>query len=43
MSKKHFINKSVLQAAKERISKTFDCFDKFYISFSGGYDSFSYE
>ena len=39
MSKKYFTNKSVLQAAEERISQTFDCFEKFYISFSGGKDS----
>lgn len=39
MSKKVYINKSVLQASKDRISKTFDDFKKVYISFSGGKDS----
>ena len=36
---KKYINKTVLQAAKERISKSFDMFDRIYISFSGGKDS----
>jgi len=31
--------KTVLEASKERISKTFDDFEKLYISFSGGKDS----
>ena len=39
MSRKVEINISVLRAAKERMSKTFDDFDKIYISFSGGKDS----
>ena len=39
MAKKHFLKKSVLQAAKERIAQTFDAFEKYYISFSGGKDS----
>lgn len=39
MSKKVYINKSVLQASQERISKTFDDFENIYISFSGGKDS----
>lgn len=39
MSKKHFINKSVLEASKERISNVFDNFENYYISFSGGKDS----
>lgn len=39
MAVKKYINKNVLEAAKERISKTFDAFDKYYISFSGGKDS----
>lgn len=39
MATKRYIDKSVLQAAKERISKVFDDFDKYYISFSGGKDS----
>ncbi len=36
---KKYIDISVLQAAKDRISKTFDHFDKYYVSFSGGKDS----
>ena len=36
---KKYIDKSVIQASKERISKVFDDFDKAYISFSGGKDS----
>lgn len=36
---KKYIDKTVLQAAKERISKTFDLFEKVYVSFSGGKDS----
>ena len=39
MATKKYINKSVLQAAKERISNVFDVFEKYYISFSGGKDS----
>ena len=39
MSKKIYIEKTVLQASKERISKVFDDFEKVYISFSGGKDS----
>jgi len=39
MAKKHYLKKSVLQAAQERIAKTFDTFEKYYISFSGGKDS----
>ena len=39
MSGKIYLNKSVLKAAKERVSKTFDDFEKCYISFSGGKDS----
>jgi predicted phosphoadenosine phosphosulfate sulfurtransferase len=39
MSKKVEIEISVLEAAKQRISKTFDDFDRMYISFSGGKDS----
>lgn len=38
MSKK-YLDKNVLEAAKERISFTFDNFEKIYISFSGGKDS----
>jgi len=39
MSKKIYIDKNVLEASKERISKVFDSFEKYYISFSGGKDS----
>jgi predicted phosphoadenosine phosphosulfate sulfurtransferase len=39
MSKKRYIDKNVLEASKERISKVFDDFEKCYISFSGGKDS----
>ena len=39
MSKKVYIEKNVLDASKERISKTFDDFEKIYVSFSGGKDS----
>jgi len=39
MSRKKELEISVLEAAKQRISKTFDDFEKIYISFSGGKDS----
>lgn len=39
MPGKRYIEKNVLECAKERISKVFDAFDKYYISFSGGKDS----
>lgn len=39
MATKYYLNKNVLQASKERISKIFDSFEKYYISFSGGKDS----
>lgn len=39
MSKKRFLDVSVLEASKSRISKVFDDFEKIYISFSGGKDS----
>lgn len=39
MSKKLELEISVLEAAKQRISKTFDEFESIYISFSGGKDS----
>tara|TARA_R100000655_G_scaffold109004_2_gene162336 strand:+ start:189 stop:1409 length:1221 start_codon:yes stop_codon:yes gene_type:complete len=39
MSKKKELKISVLEASKNRISKTFDDFEKIYISFSGGKDS----
>ena len=36
---KKYIDKSVLSASKDRISKVFDNFERYYISFSGGKDS----
>ena len=39
MATKVYNNKTVLEASKERISLTFDNFEKIYISFSGGKDS----
>ena len=39
MTTKRYLDKSVLQATKERISKVFDNFERYYISFSGGKDS----
>jgi len=39
MSKKVYIDKSVLSAAQERIAESFDSFERLYISFSGGKDS----
>lgn len=39
MATKKYINKSVLEATRERISKVFDSFERYYISFSGGKDS----
>ena len=39
MSKKIEINKTVLEASKKRIEKTFDDFKRIYISYSGGKDS----
>lgn len=36
---KKFIDKTVLQASKERIAAAFDMFEKLYVSFSGGKDS----
>lgn len=36
---KTYINKNVLESAKERISEVFDGFNKIYVSFSGGKDS----
>lgn len=39
MATKKYIDKSVYQASKERISKVFDNFERYYISFSGGKDS----
>jgi predicted phosphoadenosine phosphosulfate sulfurtransferase len=39
MSKKKELEISVLEAAKDRVSRTFDDFERIYISFSGGKDS----
>ncbi len=39
MATKHYIDKSVLEATKERIVNVFDSFENYYISFSGGKDS----
>jgi len=39
MSKKIYLSNSVLEASKLRIKKTFDDFDRIYISYSGGKDS----
>lgn len=39
MAGKVYLDKNVLQASRERISKVFDDFNKYYISFSGGKDS----
>lgn len=39
MSRKKYIDKNVLDAARERISESFDYFERLYISFSGGKDS----
>ena len=36
---KNYLNISVLEASKERISFIFDEFEKIYLSFSGGKDS----
>ena len=39
MATKNYLDISVLEAAKQRISLVFDSFEKYYISFSGGKDS----
>lgn len=39
MANKKYLNLSVLEAAKQRVSKVFDDFEKVYISYSGGKDS----
>lgn len=39
MSRKVYIDKTVLQASRERIAEVFDNFERVYISFSGGKDS----
>jgi predicted phosphoadenosine phosphosulfate sulfurtransferase len=39
MSNKKYLDVNVLSAAKQRIIKVFDSFERYYISFSGGKDS----
>lgn len=39
MPEKHYLGISVLDAARQRISWTFDVFSRIYVSFSGGKDS----
>ena len=39
MSKKIYLESSVLEETKKRISESFDSFDRLYISYSGGKDS----
>jgi len=39
MSKKKELDISVLEASKDRVAKTFDDFERIYVSFSGGKDS----
>lgn len=39
MSKKEYLNISVLEASRNRIEKVFNDFERIYISFSGGKDS----
>jgi len=39
MAIKHFHNKNVLDASKERIAETFDSVERIYLAFSGGKDS----
>jgi len=39
MATKKYLDISVIDATKHRISKVFDTFEKYYISFSGGKDS----
>ena len=36
---RNYLSKSVLDASRERISYTFDNFEKIYLSLSGGKDS----
>ena len=36
---KYYIDKTVLEAAKERVEYTFDNFKRIYVSFSAGKDS----
>lgn len=39
MSKKIYIEQNVVEASKMRIQKTFDSFERIYVSYSGGKDS----
>ena len=39
MANKHYLGKTVLEAARERSAWTFDTFPRIYVSFSGGKDS----
>lgn len=39
MKRKVYLETDVLSAARDRIAKTFDSFDRVYVSFSGGKDS----
>lgn len=39
MTRKFYLEESVLDAARKRIAKAFDMFERLYISFSGGKDS----
>jgi predicted phosphoadenosine phosphosulfate sulfurtransferase len=39
MATKAYIMQNVLDASRERVSKIFDHFERYYISFSGGKDS----
>lgn len=39
MGKKRYIRANVLEASRERIRKTFDVAERFYVAFSGGKDS----
>ena len=39
MSQKKYLDISVIEATKARISKVFDDFERIYISYSGGKDS----
>lgn len=39
MTRKVYLEESVLDAARKRIAKSFDMFERLYISFSGGKDS----
>ena len=39
MSRKRYLETSVLGEARKRIAKAFDMFERLYVSFSGGKDS----